>query len=233
MTAVLENTKDSEFKKWVLKCYFSNKNSPWYSPDVNQENVLAYISKTKEFPCSMNGLNGLWIMRNSLASKQQTKTIKKEQKYTTGEVKLKDIGKAVGDVTATMVTKFYASAIGKIKFATGDQTLEQIDPAELEELDTKILLTQIEAAKEYAALLLKHNSNVEAFLQSLINNRYITKNELDLIEEEEIKKIALLTNYTFDDIVVILFKDIDQDNNIFKTYQSVVSKRFYKNKRFA
>lgn len=223
-----------EFKQWILKNYFSDKSKMWYDESVNLNNVLEYISTSKNFPQTPNNLVQLWKLKESFKkfNKIKEKTEEKELKYTVGDETLKNIGKEIGNVTPTMVTKFYSSAINKIRFATGNKSLEQMEPDELDNLNIKIMNARQEAAQEYYHILMKHKGKISDFISELISQHYLTKNEAELISENEIIEIIKLSNKTQKDVYLTLYTDIEKDNNIFKTYQSMVSKKFYKNRKF-
>ena len=224
-----------EFKSWILKNYFSDSSREWFDPKINESNVLVFVSESKNFPQTPHNLVHLWKLKEGFkkfSSAKEKLDDEKEMKYTVGDETLKNIGKEIGDVTPTMVTKFYASAINKIKFATGNKSLEQMDAEELDNLNIKIMLARSEAAKDYSDILLRNKGKISNIIKELVTNHFITKNEAELVSEDEVIEIIKLSNKPKEEICLTFYTDIERDNNMFKTYQSVVSKKFYKNRKF-
>jgi hypothetical protein len=228
--------KQVEFKQWILRQYFNNPDKIWYNSTITQNNILEYISSIKTFPQSAHNLVNLWKLKEGLKRHSKSKSEElpsvKETKYTVGDETLKNIGKEIGHVTPTMVTKFHDSAVGKLKFALHNKSIDEMGAEELDSLNEKIKLARIEAAMDYSNILIKNRGMIKNIIQELIDNHFITKNEEVLITEKEIIEIISLSNKPSETIRMTLYRDIERDNNIFKTYQSVVSKKFYKNKRF-
>lgn len=224
-----------EFKSWILKNYFSDNTREWFDPKINENNVLDFVSESKNFPQTPNNLVHLWKLKEGFkkfSSAKEKLEEEKEMKYTVGDETLKNIGKEIGDVTPTMVTKFYASAINKIKFATGGKSIEQMDSEELDNLNIKIMMARSDAAKDYAGIMIKNQGKISNIIKELVSNHFITKNEAELVTEDEVIEIIKLSNKPKEEICLTLYTDIERDNNMFKTYQSIVSKKFYKNRKF-
>jgi hypothetical protein len=229
----IKNKKD--FKNWIIKNYFSDSTKEWYDASVDESNILEFISTAKNFPQTPNSLVNLWRLKESFkkfANGREKAEDDKEAKYCVGDETLKNIGKEIGDVTPTMVTKLHASAVNKIKFATHNKSLEQMDEDELDDLNLKIFNARHEAAKDYVDILTTNKGKISDIVSKLIDNKFITKNEAELIEEDELVEILKLSNKSPKEISLTLYTDIEKDNNIFKTYQSVVSKKYYKNRKF-
>lgn len=229
------------FKNWILKIYFSDSKNKWFDPNINQTNVLDYIETSKNFPQTPFSLIKLWKLKNSLNRSTILKekiddfieSDEKETKYITGEETLKVIGKEVGNMSPMMVTKFFLSAINKVKFATKNTSIENLDEDEYNLLNEKIFKARKEACDEYVKILKSNQNNIKNILTTLHKEKYLTKNEVKLVSDTEIVELTKLSNKPTNDIIVILGSDIEKDNNIFKTYQSVVSKKFYKNRKFS
>lgn len=224
-----------EFKKWILKNYFSDNSTKWYEKSVDESNVLDFVSNNVNFPQTPCRLVNLWNLKQSLKKYSKGKEKieeEREMKYTIGDETLKNIGKEIGNVTPTMVTKFYSSGIKKVKFTTNNKSIEEMNVEELDDLNFKIMTIRIEAAKEYSEILNKNSGKISDIIKQLIANQYITKNEASLISEEEIIELIKLSTKTKEEICLFLHTDIERDNNIFKTFQSIVSKKFYKNRKF-
>lgn len=224
-----------EFKSWILKNYFSDNSREWFDSTIDENNVLDFVSNVTNFPQTPHNLVHLWKLKEGFKKFSNTKEKleeEKEMKYTVGDETLKNIGKEIGDVTPTMVTKFYASGINKIKFATGNKSIEQMDSEELDSLNIKIMGARKDAAKDYSDILIKNSGKISDIIKELIINHFITKNEAELITEDEVIEIMKLSTKSVDEICITLYTDIERDNNLFKTYQSIVSKKFYKNRKF-
>src|SRR5690554_6773698 len=56
-----------DFIAWTMRQYFANPNVPWYKEDVNEDNVLAFLSQpNNKFPHTPMSLVSLYKLKQSL-----------------------------------------------------------------------------------------------------------------------------------------------------------------------
>jgi len=232
-----------EFKAWIMRQYFDpvkHEDKPWYDPSVTQNNVLDYISSAKGgklFPSSPRNLVNLWKAKVDLTAKlgsaaddldtrDESEEDDEKAKYQTGDVSLKDIGKELGGVTPTMINKLATSGMGKFAKLTGGKHPEDLDDEDLEAFLRKIKAARAEGAAEFAEML-KSASSVAEFLRNLAKGQVLTPTDLKIIEPEELEGLEILKSKPLENIMLILLQDIEDDDNLFKSYQSLVSKKVF------
>lgn len=234
-----------EFAAWIMRQYFDptkHKEKSWFDPSVTQDNVLEYISSTrgsKLFPNSPRNLVNLWKIKQDLGAKLGTTVAdleapeepepepeEEKAKYQTGDVSLKDIGKELGGVTPTMINKLATSGAEKFSKLTGGKHPEDLDDEELEGFLRKIQQARVEGAEQFADLLLAAPS-VSKFLEGLAKAQILTPTDLKIISPEEVDGLDILRGKDKERIMLILLQDIEDDDNLFKSYQSLVSKKVF------
>jgi len=233
---------------WLMRQYFNpNKDTKkiWYDPSVTEQNVLDHLSSTEKkgtFPLSTKEVAELWKLKKNLgasmgklsdkelalvgsepASKKAAEPEEEKQTYQTGETTLRDIGQELGGLTPTMINKLGATAQEKFKKLFGGETSDDATG------QTKNLMQKIQRAREVTAdefvAALKSAPSVAAFLESLVKSQILTANELKLIEPEEMEGLDILREKEPERAKMILVQDIEEDDNLFKTFQSAVSKK--------
>lgn len=249
------------FIAWVLNQYFDpqkNQASAWYKGSIDENTVLGYVGNSaNRFPLTPIELVDFW---NTISSFKQKKMAGKGPdkrsslsssdlfldsffskeatgnepvaKYQMGETTLKKIGLSLGGLSPMMVCKLTTSGIEKIKSLTGGVLFENLDEEAIRNIDLKILKMRLEAARELAFDLKKYTNNIEGFLALLVEKRIITKNDIKIMEKKEFEQLTALSNKENQkDIVNALLEDIGKSNNLFKIFQSIVSKKVFPEKR--
>lgn len=236
---------------WLMRQYFdvdNNSKSPWFTASVNTSNVLKYISdplmrfpltpaKTVDmFSCIQSFKKGLKKLErecslDDLLEEAQKPSAKAQAKYQTGEATLKKIGEAVGGLTPTMINKLSSGAMEKVRILSDGAALDDLTGVRVTDLRKFIMDCRVNAAMEYADDLKACKGDVKAFMKGLVKKRTVTANELKLIEDIEIESLALLCSKTRANIVQMLLMDISRDGNVFKTYQSAVSRKAFPEKK--
>ena len=226
-----------KLSEWLMRYYFNDnrKDSAWYSADVNEDNVLAYISDPRSgFPLSPSDVCDDWAIKKSLKGDfaqidfdAVAKPVKgkKEAIYNTGDVSLKDIGQELHGITAMMALKLETSGTAKMQLMTGknrdgmEAAMERISEAHRVVGDA------------YATLLLSCNS-VNAFLEAIKKAYQITPLEMqDIKTNRELKMIKFLMDQDATEISEYLRGDILKQNNRMKSFQTMVSKHLYPSKK--
>jgi hypothetical protein len=240
----LKRVRDKDkFVAWIMRQYFNPEKHGkqiWYNPSVNEDNVLEYISKIKNhFPLSPKEVADLWRLKKSLSSSmnvidKELEEIPDEEEekpekgtYQTGEVSLKDIGQELGGLTPTMINKLAASGMEKIRKLSGGTAPWDMESDQWEALLAAIKSARSDTATEYAEALKGSAGNIRGFLQSLAKQQILTPSDLNLIRDEEVEGLAILYTKPAEQIRNILLQDIEGDNNIFKSFQSAVSKKIF------
>ena len=226
-----------KLSEWLMRYYFNDnrKDSAWYSADVNEDNVLAYISDPRSgFPLSPSDVCDDWAIKKSLKGDfaqidfdAVAKPVKgkKEAIYNTGDVSLKDIGQELHGITAMMALKLETSGTAKMQLMTGknrdgmEAAMERISEAHRVVGDA------------YATLLLSCNS-VNAFLEAIKKAYQITPLEMeDIKTNRELKMIKFLMDQDATEISEYLRGDILKQNNRMKSFQTMISKHLYPSKK--
>lgn len=243
---LLRRVRSKGFPAWVMRQYFDPKkhgDKIWYDPSVTEKNVLEKVTQSSEnglFPSSPKALSELWKLKGQLASSlgtmeaEEAKLVAADAKeaepdkatYQTGEVSLKDIGKELGGVTPTMVNKLGASAMEKFRKVAGGKSLQDLNPQELEGFLSKIQNARLEAVDEYVAAL-QSASSVNAFMHGLVKRQILTPTDLKIVQKQEISGLKILMKKDPERVKLILLQDIQEDDNLFKSFQSVVSKKVF------
>ena len=230
---------------WLMRQYFNPKKDSakiWYDPSVTEENVLEHISSTENkgtFPLSTKELSELWRLKKqlgasmgNLSDKDLAGVDEPEEKlhapeaqkasYKTGDATLRNIGDELG-LTPTMINKIETSGMEKFKKLMGGSSSNDTEG------QTKNLMQKIGKAREVTAnefvAMLKNSPSIQDFLEILIKSQILTQNELRLIEPEELEALEILKGYEPSRAEMILVQDIEEDDNLFKTFQSAVSKK--------
>lgn len=245
MSPYLDSIRDKkQLSAWLMRQYFNpSKHSKkiWFDPSVTEENVLNHISSTERkgvFPLSAKELAELWKLKKSLGqslgklsdaelSQGEAKPVKKVEdektKYQTGDVTLRDVGQELGGLTPTMINKLSDTGMEKFKKLLGGKDSEDF-AGQTKNLMQKISQAREEVAKDFAVAL-KSAPSVESFLADLVKAQTLTVKELELIEPEEKEGLDILREREPEAIAAILAQDIEDVDNLFKTFQSAVSKK--------
>lgn len=238
-----------DFAKWVMRQYFNpekNKNSIWFDPDVTEKSLFDYISNPRNsFPLSpiqivkfyndMKGLQGMMKSSEVEKSLEDTDLDDEEEqtrKYRQGATSLKDIGAAVGGLSATMINKIEASSAEKMQQLTGGKHPKDLSPEEEKELYKKLEAAEIEAANKFADMLIDARGNIGKFLAALHKNQILSPAESRQMSDNEVEALLMLGDESRDRIIKVLRKDLnDPRGNVVKSFQSMYSKTIFPPKK--
>lgn len=242
----IKRIRDSEaMAAWLMRQYFDpNKHADkiWYNPSVNANNVLEFVSNTKNnFPLSPKEVADMWKLKKSLGSSmklvakdlegdssgQEPAEDEGKEVYQTGEVTLKDIGQELGGLTPTMINKLAASGMEKVKKITKGVAPWDMETEQWDELMGAIMKARQETAQEFASALKSHAGDVKAFLQELEEKHILSPGDMKLVSDKEVEGLAILSGKEPAQIINVLLSDIERDDNIFKSFQSAVSKKIF------
>lgn len=236
---------------WLIRQYFDeskHSDASWYDPNINEQNVLEYVSNaSNNFPLTPRKILDMFrcmelfktdpavfktpeIKRASAPLKTQSKPNKKLQ-YQKGEVLLSDIGKELGGLSNTMITRLSDSGVQKFRTLTNNTMISDMDSKQFNKMNEFIVDCRIYAALGYADALKKSKlSNIKDIFANLKSAKLITANDIKQVDDSEKQEILALQKLDQGDIVQALLKDISKDNNIFKSYQVAVSRKAFPRK---
>jgi uncharacterized protein YjiS (DUF1127 family) len=232
----------NEMSAWVMRQWFNpNKHSEkaWYTTDVNIDNVLSHISRNRHFPLSPIQIADMWRSMPSIRSglkmltdtdlsdldafvESQNENEKKKIKYTKRDETFSAIGKEVGNITAPMIQRLERSAIEKFGVLCGGKNPMRMDENESESIIDKIDSARLDAAERFAEIL-KESDSIDSFFQALQKLQVITKIDVSITTQREKDTLGILSSYAIDTIIRFLLQDISRDNNVIKSYQSLVA----------
>jgi gas vesicle protein len=232
-----EDLKDvSGFSAWVMRAWFNPERytkSPWFSPEITAETVIMHITGNPKFPYSPSQLIEMYkaipaIQHGLNANGAEKEIVELEEAiYKKGEQTLSAIGAQLGNVSATMVKKIGDGAEEKIKKFYNGVAPDDMSIEEEEDMFELIEDARMHASIDFAAALKSSNGDIKAFFAVLVKNQILSSNEVELISAEEIQGLVMLQSMDADIIEEILVEDLEDDDNIFKTFQNAVSKRVF------
>ena len=165
----------------------------------------------------------------------------KQVKYQSGEISLKNIGNKLGKITPTMINRLFNSAHEKVRSLTYHKPIKLLSQEEDEAIEDLIYSYRDRAAGEYVRLFREENFYIYNFVMKLNKLQYITDSELKLINSEEIENMAYLKFLFLDvepnndkcdkEVKDLLKEDLESENNVFKLYQSMVSRMAFPDKK--
>lgn len=236
---------------WLMRQYFDPKQHSkaiWYDKSINETNVLEFVSDPKtRFPLTPAKITDLFLCIQSFKKnlkksekelglnlglpKKEEETLTETSKYQTGEVTLQKIGQMLGGLTPTMINKLATSGFDKIRKMSSNVSLDALEDEVVDDLNQFITQCRLEAAEEYADELITYKGHIKTFIERLVKRRVMTSNEMTLIENNEVAALMLLSNKSKDEIIKVLLNDITRDFNLFKSYQSAVSRKAFPEKK--
>lgn len=234
-------TDQAQLSTWLVRYFFSEKkaHNKWWSADVNESNVLSYISRpNSNFPLSPKDVCDDWFLKKTLSNTDLTdfdyeievakpNKIKKTAVYNTGVASLKNIGHELHGVTAMMALKIERSATNKLQSLAGTTNYHE----GLTSCVDRIIEGEKAVANAYASLLITAKSS-KAFLVLIKKNYQITPLEMKDIETaSEIEMIDYLLKQDTQSISQYLRGDILKNNNRMKSYQTMLSRYLYPMKK--
>lgn len=226
---------------WIMRYYFSpkRKGEAWFSPKVNANNVLAFISNPKSnFPLTPREMADDWRIKKSLKGDlaqiddKDVEAFEKNEpvegdKYQTGEKTLKDIGTELGGLTPAMINKLERSGMEKFLKTMGGQNPMNMDEDELDQLLQGVDVARQAASVEFANDLKAAKGNIKNFINTLIKKQILTPTDIKLMQPRETEMLMFLMSKPADQVAEYLRGDARKADNKVKSFQSAVARKLY------
>ena len=237
----LSDKQVDELRSWAFRVYFGerNQNKPWYDSKITESTVLRVFTLLNS-PISPISLIELWLALPSLQrdlSSMEDKDLNLVAtylgrdrkvcipKYNNGDASLRDMASTL-HVTSTMITKIFSSSSEKLRILTNGLPFDEINEDVTIELLDRIKLIQEKAANEYAFHLWRAEDPI-AFLRNLVEKTILTENEWADVSIHEIEALRLLLEMKFENAIEVLLLDLEDEDNIFKSFQNFASRRLF------
>lgn len=237
----LQGAEKKAFKQWVLRQWFADKNksAKWYDPEVDEDSVLNYISRSGVFPLTPVQLFTMWKDKKSLktllpAAEKEMADMEAEdeeerRRYNTAaDVPYKDVAKVLG-VSGQMTQNIELGGYDKFRSLMG-KSVEELDGDEVENLNQKINVARKSAAHSVAKAIKGSKGDPRKLMSALHGEGLVPSSHAISGEERQAIKY-LADNYNEEQIRSLLMADIEEDENIFKTYQMAVARTVFPDKR--
>lgn len=237
----LQGAEKKAFRQWILRQWFADKNksSRWYDASIGEDNVLNYISRGGNFPLTPVQLFTMWKDKKSLktllpAAEKEMADMDAEdeaehrQYNTSAEVPYKDVAKVLG-VSGQMTQNIELGGYDKFRTLMG-KSAEQMDGGEIEDLNKRITTARKDAASTMAKAIKASKGEPRALMSALHSAGLVpSSHSVSGTERQAIKYLA--DTYDEGQIRELLMADIEEDENIFKTYQMAVARTVFPDKR--
>jgi hypothetical protein len=230
-----------EFKKWILRQWFSDakKGAKWYSPKVDESNVLDYVSTHRAFPVTPVQILTMWKDKKSLktllpqATKEmeQAQAEEEEERRTynkDGEETFDKVGKELG-VTHQAAAYIEQDGFSKFRQLFGGNP-NDMEGSKLDNLNVQIDSARKKAGEAFAKALVASGGDMAKFSATLYGAGYLPKGHAFSREEREALQY-IAKQYKPEQIVELLAADIEEDDNLFKSYQMSVARLVFPDKR--
>lgn len=224
--------------QWIMRYYFSpkKKDQPWWSNKVKPENVLAFISNPKSnFPLTPREVADDWRIKKSLkadlakVTDQDITSFEKNEPetaaYGSGDKSLKDIGTALGGLSAPMIQNIERAGLDKLRKILGGKNPLSMDEDELDELLKNVEETRRAVAVEFANELKGAGGDIKKFIAGLVKRNVLTPNDVQLMQPREVEMLVYLMDKPADQVAEYLRGDAKKTENKIKSFQSAVARK--------
>lgn len=223
--------------KWIMRYFFSpkKKDQPWWSPKINDKNVLAYISHLRSgFPLSPVEVVDDWKINQSLR-KDMAKiadadidAFEKNQgpvsPQANSEKTLDAIAKDMGGVSIPTVRTLEISGLEKLKKILGGRNFLEMDEEELDAMLSNVKTAREQTSVTFAKAIKDAGGDVNKFLRGLVAKNIITPIDVKMLLPREIEMITFLMDKPEDQIAEYLRGDALKADNKMKTFQAAVAR---------
>lgn len=230
-----------EFRKWILRQWFSDakKGMSYYSPKVNETNVLDYVSTNRSFPVTPVQLVTMWRDKKALKSLLPAATKEMDQAQAEEEEQRReynkdaeathaDVGAELG-VTKQAAAYFEQDGMNKFRQLYGGDP-SKMEPEQIEALNAKIDEAREKAAVAFAEALVSSKGDMAKFGGALNAKGLLPKAHAFSKEERQALQY-IAKQYKPAQIEQLLLADIEEDDNLFKSFQMAVARMVFPDKR--
>lgn len=243
----LTDREREELAAYAMRHYFSDKQAekPWYRPEVTAENVLEELRKPSS-PISPICLEDLWrdkvslegLALNRLDAPQTVEVYlaresNESPSYEKWETTINSMRNEFGGITRAMIAKIASKGLSKIRWLFNGVEPENMSPEDDLLLDDKINQARKKTAFWFSRMLWEHSGKVMRFLVMLQSKGVLTRTEFELITEDEFQTLCALAQLKQEEIADFLLDDIEEDNNLLRTFQNAVSHFVFADMRLA
>lgn len=237
--------KDIEaMASWALRVYFNpnNMGKIWYRDGVTLDTVLDEFVLV-DSPISPAALMEVWLALPALHRAIGTLTeedldsvatyLQRDQsssgipRYTQGDVTLKEMAASLGGITGTMVNKIFISGAEKLRRLTGGVSPADMEPEDYDAMIAFIEEKQYKAASDFAISLLACKGDIDSFLDCQVKLLHLTEIERAAVKQDETQGLSVIASMSHGEIVDILLTDLEEDDNLFLTFQNAASKAVF------
>lgn len=224
----LKSNQINEISEWVLRQYFDedkNKFDFWYVKNMNKENVLKYISDSKNlFPHTLHAVVMQFKLNQNLRKTLHLLTDddfnsipETGAKNLKSEEKLTDIAESIGGLSSTMINKITEKALQKFK------RIYQIMESDEEVKFSKFYENLVDDVAESFTNSFFEEDSLDEALASLLNDEIIKSKDLNNLLPMDFRMLDDLftkgKEMVFSDIKTEFVNDFwstDRKNNLFQ-----------------
>jgi len=242
VNAIFGNMRPADRKAmtaWIMRYFFSpkKKEQPWFSKKVTADNVLAFISNPKSnFPMTPREVADDWRIKKSLktdlarVTDADISSFEKNEPeeggtYASGEKSLKDIGSALGGLSAPMIQNIERSGLEKLRKTLGGKNPMSMDEDELDALLKQVEETRAATATEFATELKAAGGDVKKFIAGLVKKNVLTPNDVQMMQPRELEMLVYLMDKPVNQVADYLRGDAKKSENRMKSFQSAVARK--------
>lgn len=234
--------------QWIVRRYFREEDAkkPWYKPGVTEETALMELLEPS-FPLTPLQASDMWRLLPVIGAGLGKDDLDEEleavrvylgrdklavniPKYNKGDSTLAEMAEELGDITPTMVNKVFINGARKLRELTGGVSPEDMNERDLESLLIRIDETREEAAIEFASALKACNGDIQAFLDGQLKAHHLSKTERISVTRDEIQFLGILSTLDIFEIENALLADLEEEDNLFRTFQNAASKKLFPNR---
>lgn len=234
-----EGALRKEMADWIVRQWFSPKyeGKPWYRPGVTSQNVFDVIfDPDSRFPYEKNQLLDMFEVMQSEKGKlgagglDKPKVAKvgpppKVDRVKGGDESLKGIAAQLG-VSHQAVDQIWDRASEKFRKMTTGKRPDEMHPVDADAFNTDVDTARRDIAKRFADVLSTSGGSVSTFLLGLRNAKLLDQRQVKEMSDVELRSWMELAGKPPEVVEEMLLADIEDDNNLFKAFQTAVAKTY-------
>lgn len=239
---------NKEFQKWVMEKWIHNEkniNKSWYNPNITSNKLIHYIETNKSFPYSITQLADIWIsakyIRKSIKNKKLSgfyeqitvNNTKSSNEYPTLRINEKtnneEFFEEFGIMSRQAIYDIQKSAKDKSILIFNSLFGENTSLSQREKNQKLRTTTENLLVDKFINILFLYNGSgmINKFIVHLVNDKILTENEVKIISKKEKLAYFMLRKMEKDVARQVLLEDINESDNVFKSFQTALSKHFF------